>query len=355
MAAVTTSDHEHPGRPRAGGATRERTCWRPRTPPGWRACSASWPIRFALGSSTPSIWSRSCASGTSPSSSAPARMPSATGCASCARPGSCRPARPAASSTTGWPPTSPSRCSSTACASSSSCPAPSSCVGGGVTEPTAVHDARLGATPGRRTTITTATTATTTTAATPTMFRRLFWINLVLALPVVFYSPMIQDWFGYTAAVLPGLHARRAGLRQPRVLLRRLGRSCRAAGASCAHRQPGMMLLIAMAITVAYGASLATEFGWFDLDFWWELAALIVDHAARPLAGDEGHRPGRRARSPRSPSCCPTRPNASRRRRRRDGPDPRAPRRRRRAGAARAAACRPTARSSRAPPSSTSR
>lgn len=33
-------------------------------------------------------------------------------------------------------------------------------------------------------------------------------------------------------------------------------------------RLPGMMLLIAMAITVAYGASLAAEFGWLDLDSW---------------------------------------------------------------------------------------
>jgi Cu2+-exporting ATPase len=37
-----------------------------------------------------------------------------------------------------------------------------------------------------------------------------------------------------------------------------------------------MMLLIAMAITVAYGASLVTFFGAFDLDFWWELAALVT-------------------------------------------------------------------------------
>jgi Cu2+-exporting ATPase len=41
-------------------------------------------------------------------------------------------------------------------------------------------------------------------------------------------------------------------------------------------REPGMMLLIGLAITVAFGASLATEFGAFDLDFWWELAALIA-------------------------------------------------------------------------------
>ena len=41
-------------------------------------------------------------------------------------------------------------------------------------------------------------------------------------------------------------------------------------------RTPGMMLLISMAITVAYLASLATSFGRFDLDFWWELAALVT-------------------------------------------------------------------------------
>ena len=37
-----------------------------------------------------------------------------------------------------------------------------------------------------------------------------------------------------------------------------------------------MMLLIGMAITVAFAASLATTLGWFDLEFWWELAALIT-------------------------------------------------------------------------------
>jgi P-type Cu2+ transporter len=41
-------------------------------------------------------------------------------------------------------------------------------------------------------------------------------------------------------------------------------------------RQPGMMLLIAMAITVAYVASLATSLGLFDVEVWWELALLIA-------------------------------------------------------------------------------
>src|SRR4029453_11178925 len=41
-------------------------------------------------------------------------------------------------------------------------------------------------------------------------------------------------------------------------------------------RQPGMMLLISLAILVAFGASVATLFGVFELEFWWELALLIV-------------------------------------------------------------------------------
>ena len=31
------------------------------------------------------------------------------------------------------------------------------------------------------------------------VYRRRFWINLILAVPVVVYSEMIQDWFGFTA------------------------------------------------------------------------------------------------------------------------------------------------------------
>jgi Cu2+-exporting ATPase len=37
-----------------------------------------------------------------------------------------------------------------------------------------------------------------------------------------------------------------------------------------------MMLLISMAISVAFVASAATALGFFDLDFWWELALLVT-------------------------------------------------------------------------------
>ena len=47
-------------------------------------------------------------------------------------------------------------------------------------------------------------------------------------------------------------------------------------GREIREHQPGMMLLISMAITVAYGASLATSLDAFDLDFWWELSLLVT-------------------------------------------------------------------------------
>jgi P-type Cu2+ transporter len=40
-------------------------------------------------------------------------------------------------------------------------------------------------------------------------------------------------------------------------------------------RRPGMMLLIALALIVAFGASAASALGWLELEFWWELALLV--------------------------------------------------------------------------------
>ena len=79
------------------------------------------------------------------------------------------------------------------------------------------------------------------------------------------------------------------------------------------RRQPGMMLLIGLAITVAFVASWGASLGMLDeeLDFWWELALLIVimllghwiemrsagpDHLRAGLAGRAASRPGRAGR-----------------------------------------------------------
>lgn len=106
------------------------------------------------------------------------------------------------------------------------------------------------------------------------MFRRRFWLSLLLTLPVVVTSHMVMEWFGYELD-LPAMEW--VGPVLGTVLYLWGGWPFLAGGAREAReRQPGMMLLIAMAITVAYAASLATSLGWFDLDFWWELGALIT-------------------------------------------------------------------------------
>jgi len=106
------------------------------------------------------------------------------------------------------------------------------------------------------------------------MFRDKFWLSLALTIPVLFWSEMIQEWFGYTAPSFPlsdripailgsivfvygGLPFLKGGLMELR------------------DRRPGMMLLISLAILVAFVASLASEVGWLELEFWWELALLI--------------------------------------------------------------------------------
>jgi Cu2+-exporting ATPase len=105
------------------------------------------------------------------------------------------------------------------------------------------------------------------------MFRRRFWWTLVLTIPVVVTSEMVMDWFGYSLD-FPGIDL--VGPVLGSVIFFWGGWPfLSGARAELERRQPGMMLLIAMAITVAYVASLATSLGWFDLEFWWELAALI--------------------------------------------------------------------------------
>jgi Cu2+-exporting ATPase len=107
------------------------------------------------------------------------------------------------------------------------------------------------------------------------MFRTKFWWSLGLTLPIVAYSTMIQDWFGFSPPGFPG-----DGLVAP-VLGTAVflwgGRPFLEGGlAEVRSRRPGMMLLISMAIFVAFLASAATSLGAFELEFWWELGALIT-------------------------------------------------------------------------------
>ena len=106
------------------------------------------------------------------------------------------------------------------------------------------------------------------------MFRRRFWISLLLAIPVVATSHMVMDWFGYD---LDFAGMEWVGPLLGSVIFFWAGWPFLEGGwREINQRQPGMMLLIAMAITVAYVASMATSLDAFDLDFWWELALLVT-------------------------------------------------------------------------------
>ncbi|MEV0248625.1 heavy metal translocating P-type ATPase [Nocardia sp. NPDC050712] len=107
------------------------------------------------------------------------------------------------------------------------------------------------------------------------MFRRLFWIMLLLAIPVVAADMMFADLLGYTVPralrwVSPVLGTVMFGWGGRPFLTGAVG--------EIRARRPGMMLLIALAITVAFAASWGSTLGLLahELDYWWELALLIV-------------------------------------------------------------------------------
>jgi Cu2+-exporting ATPase len=107
------------------------------------------------------------------------------------------------------------------------------------------------------------------------MFRSRFWLTVILAVPVVLYSRMFQRLLDYTAPQFPGSDWV-SPLLGTAIFLYGGWPFLTGALSEIRSRQPGMMLLIGLAITVAFIASWATELGAVDLDFWWELAALIA-------------------------------------------------------------------------------
>jgi Cu2+-exporting ATPase len=106
----------------------------------------------------------------------------------------------------------------------------------------------------------------------PEMFRRRFWLSLALTIPVIVTSEMVMDWFGYSLS-----HVGWVGPVLGTVVFLYGGEPfLKGAVAEVRGRAPGMMLLIAMALVVAWTASIASGLGWFELEFWWELAALVT-------------------------------------------------------------------------------
>ncbi|MBB5747986.1 copper-translocating P-type ATPase [Micrococcus sp. TA1] len=109
------------------------------------------------------------------------------------------------------------------------------------------------------------------------MFKHRFWWSLILSIPVVIFSPMVAHLLGYHLPEFPGSAWIAPVLGT--VIFAYGGTPFLKGGLTeVRSRQPGMMLLIALAITVAFLASWVTTLGigGFDLDFWWELALLVT-------------------------------------------------------------------------------
>ncbi|MCZ7574434.1 MAG: copper-translocating P-type ATPase [Ardenticatenaceae bacterium] len=106
------------------------------------------------------------------------------------------------------------------------------------------------------------------------MFRRRFWVSLVLSIPVLLYSPMLQEWLGFTAPPFPGSQWI-GSLFAVIVFLYGGVPFLQMAVPELQNRQPGMMTLISLAITVAFVYSLAALFIRPGGGFFWELVTLI--------------------------------------------------------------------------------
>lgn len=107
------------------------------------------------------------------------------------------------------------------------------------------------------------------------MFRRKFWLSLVLTAPTLVFSHGLQEILGLDGPRFPGSHFIPAVFG---IVLFFYGGTVFLKGAlpELKSKQPGMMTLISLAILVSFGYSLAVTLGLAGMDFWWELATLIT-------------------------------------------------------------------------------
>jgi len=106
------------------------------------------------------------------------------------------------------------------------------------------------------------------------MFRNRFWVSLLISIPVLVYSPTIQNWLNFTAPTFAGsqwitpifaiIVFFYGGLPFLQMAVPEIK-----------NRQPGMMTLISLAISVAFIYSIATVFVELGIGFFWELVTLI--------------------------------------------------------------------------------
>ncbi|MFP3860537.1 MAG: copper-translocating P-type ATPase, partial [Bacteroidales bacterium] len=106
-------------------------------------------------------------------------------------------------------------------------------------------------------------------------FRKRFFISLVLTLPILVLSPMIQEIFGYSFSLSQNFDKYILFGLSTIVFFYGGWPFLSGLADELKQKQPGMMTLIAVAITVAWGYSSATTFGVEGSTFFWELVTLI--------------------------------------------------------------------------------
>jgi Cu2+-exporting ATPase len=108
------------------------------------------------------------------------------------------------------------------------------------------------------------------------MFRNKFWLTLLLSIPTVIWSEMIQQWFGYTAPRFAGSEYI-AAVFGTAVYFYGGWPFLQGGYHELRDRLPGMMTLISLAITVAFLYSVLITLGLVvGMDLWWELATLVA-------------------------------------------------------------------------------
>lgn len=107
------------------------------------------------------------------------------------------------------------------------------------------------------------------------LFKDKFWLSLILTIPVMMYSEMIQHWLNFTPPDFPG--SQYVPFVLSTVIFFYGGLVfIKSAWGELKAKLPGMMTLISLAIITAYAYSVATQFFIEGEGFFWELATLVT-------------------------------------------------------------------------------
>jgi Cu2+-exporting ATPase len=106
------------------------------------------------------------------------------------------------------------------------------------------------------------------------LFRRKFWVSLILSIPVLIFSEGLATLLGFAPPSFPGSQSI-APVFSVVIFIYGGLPFLQMAIPELRNRQPGMMTLISLAISVAFIYSVATLFLPGQMDFFWELVTLI--------------------------------------------------------------------------------